>query len=269
MWRRVAEDFAPFDVDVTTEDPGYAAVNRADLADTTFGTTLLVTNSVSNCANGRTLYASLCPGGCGGLAYVGVFDDPGPDHDYFQPAIVFQNGTNGTNGYPKFTAEAASHEVGHTVGLSHDGTAGLTYYGGHGSWAPIMGVSYDFPISQWSKGEYAGATNTEDDFAVAGANGLPPAPDDHGDTDATGVINLTTKRGRFRNEAEAGLRVDNLGSLRMTTDISRVLVDRRLALRLNLLDSDLEGWHENTARNLRAVAGALRWQPFEIGRAHV
>ena len=91
----------------------------------------------------------------------------------------------------------------------------------------------------------------------------------YGDTDATGVINLTTKRGRFRNEAEAGLRVDNLGSLRMTTDISRVLVDRRLALRLNLLDSDLEGWHENTARNLRAVAGALRWQPFGSPRTIV
>jgi outer membrane receptor for ferric coprogen and ferric-rhodotorulic acid len=84
----------------------------------------------------------------------------------------------------------------------------------------------------------------------------------YGDTDATGVINLTTKRGRFRNEAEAGVRVDDRGSLRLTTDLSRVMVDRRLAARLNLLDSNLEGWHENTARNLRAVAGALRWQPF-------
>jgi len=84
----------------------------------------------------------------------------------------------------------------------------------------------------------------------------------YGDTDATGVINLTTKRGRFRNEAEAAARVDDRGSLRLSSDLSRVLVDRRLALRLNLLDSDLEGWHENTARNLRAVAGAVRWQPF-------
>lgn len=84
----------------------------------------------------------------------------------------------------------------------------------------------------------------------------------YGDTDATGVINLTTKRGRFRNEAEVAARFDDRGSQRLSTDLSRVLVDRRLALRLNLLDSDLEGWHENTARNLRAVAGALRWQPF-------
>ena len=61
----------------------------------------------------------------------------------------------------------------------------------------------------------------------------------YGDTDATGVINLTTKRGRFRNEAEVAARFDDRGSLRLSTDLSRVLVDRRLALRLNLLDSDL------------------------------
>lgn len=91
----------------------------------------------------------------------------------------------------------------------------------------------------------------------------------YGDTDATGVINLTTKRGRFRNEAEVAARFDDRGSLRLSTDLSRVLVDRRLALRLNLLDSDLEGWHENTARNLRAVAAALRWQPFGTPRTVV
>jgi len=29
-------------------------------------------------------------------------------------------------------AEAASHEVGHSLGLSHDGTSTATYYQGHG-----------------------------------------------------------------------------------------------------------------------------------------
>lgn len=84
----------------------------------------------------------------------------------------------------------------------------------------------------------------------------------YGDTDATGVINLTTKRGRFRNENEVQARFDDRGSLRLSTDLGRVLVDRTLALRLNLLDSDLEGWHENTARTMTAVAAAVRYQPF-------
>ena len=43
VWRRVAEDYAPFDVDVTTEDPGYAAINRASSSDLQFGTRALIT----------------------------------------------------------------------------------------------------------------------------------------------------------------------------------------------------------------------------------
>ena len=33
MWRQVAEDFAPFDVDITTEDPGQAAISRSGSSD--------------------------------------------------------------------------------------------------------------------------------------------------------------------------------------------------------------------------------------------
>ncbi len=35
-------------------------------------------------------------------------------------------------------------------------------------------------VSQLSKGEYAGANNTEDDLAVIQAHGLPLRADDHG-----------------------------------------------------------------------------------------
>jgi PKD repeat protein len=83
-------------------------------------------------------------------------------------------------------AEAISHEVGHNVGLSHDGYSGGSYYGGQGTgatgWAPIMGVGYSKPLVQWSKGEYATATNTQDDYVVMAGNGLLPRTDDHADT---------------------------------------------------------------------------------------
>jgi len=88
----------------------------------------------------------------------------------------------------------------------------------------------------------------------------------YGDTDATGVINLTSKRGQFRNENEIQVRLDDRHSRRFTGDFNRVLVDKALALRLNLLESNLEGWHENTARDYQAVAGALRFQPFKSAR---
>ena len=32
VWQRVAEDFAPFDVDVTTQDPGVAAIEQTTQA---------------------------------------------------------------------------------------------------------------------------------------------------------------------------------------------------------------------------------------------
>ncbi len=91
----------------------------------------------------------------------------------------------------------------------------------------------------------------------------------YGDTDATGVINLTSKRGQFRNESEVAARFDDRGSRRFTLDLNRTLAAKTLAARLNLIDSNLEGWHENTNRELRAAAGALRYQPFKHGRTVV
>lgn len=88
----------------------------------------------------------------------------------------------------------------------------------------------------------------------------------YGDTDATGVINLTSKRGQFRTETEVGSRLDDRGSRRFTLDFSRVLLGKTLAARVNLIDSNLEGWHENTNREFRAGAAALRYQPFKTGR---
>ncbi len=88
--------------------------------------------------------------GCGGVEYVGVFDSA--NNGYNQPALVF---TKGVGTGAKNIAEAASHESGHNLGLSHDGTSTSGYYSGQGAWAPIMGASYSKAITQWSKGQYA------------------------------------------------------------------------------------------------------------------
>jgi len=105
------------------------------------------------------------------------------------------------------------------------------------------------------------AYNTERIEISRGPGGIA-----YGDTDATGVINLTSKRGQMRNEAEVQARVDDRGSLRLSLDLNRVLIDKTLAARVNLIDSNLEGWHENTNREFRAGAGALRYQPFKNGK---
>ncbi len=178
IWQRVAEDYAPFDVDVTTADPGDAALNRSTANDPTFGTRALI--SPSNAAR-----ASVCQGSaCGGVAYIGSFNDSGLPANYYQPAWVFPQALGNSS---KNIAEAISHEVGHNLGLKHDGTAVQSYYAGQGSWAPIMGVGYSKPIAQFSKGEYAGANNTENDFGVIGSHGLAYRTDEAGDTVASGA----------------------------------------------------------------------------------
>ncbi len=169
VWQRVSEDYAPFDIDVTTQDPGTAGLVRSSSADNAFGTRVLITkDTVTRC-------------GCGGIAYVGVFDEVGTA-SFHQPAFVFYPATGGD---AKGIAEAAAHEAGHTLGLLHDGNASTPYYAGQGSWAPIMGVGYYEPLTQWSKGDYQGANNRQDDLAVMAANGAPPRADDHGGTIAT------------------------------------------------------------------------------------
>jgi autotransporter-associated beta strand protein len=165
IWYRVAEDFSGFDVNVTTEHPGEAAITRSNNGDQNYGTRALISAISSYFGN------------YGGIAYLGSFDSVG---DYNKPALVFPERLSNNE---KNIAEAISHEVGHNLGLSHDGvTGGAEYYTGHEFWAPIMGVGYSRNITQWSKGEYANANNTQDDFAVMQQNGLAYRADDHGNS---------------------------------------------------------------------------------------
>src|SRR5438552_4128664 len=48
-----------------------------------------------------------------------------------------------------------------------------------------MGVGYYHEVSQWSKGEYANANNTEDDLTVMQYYGISYRADDHGNTTGT------------------------------------------------------------------------------------
>lgn len=171
IWQRVAEDYSVFDVDVTTEAPPPELLIRTSANDETFGTTAVITNNngVYSCS-------------CGGVAYIGAFNEIG---SFYKPALVFYNMLG--SGDEKSVAEAISHEVGHNIGLSHDGTSSMSYYTGQGSdpvtgWAPIMGIGYYKPLVQFSRGEYASANNTEDDFVQAQRYGLPLRADDYGNT---------------------------------------------------------------------------------------
>ncbi len=167
IWHRVSEDFAAFDIDVTTEEP--------PVFTNTMGRVLI---TQYNDANGVDM-----PGGGGGFAYVDAFGRS--DYaSYYNVALVYYRDLY--SGRASTVAEACSHEFGHHLGLSHDGIVdGTSYYTGHGSgetsWAPIMGAGYYMNLTQWSKGEYANANNDQDDLAIIAAK-LNYKADDHGDS---------------------------------------------------------------------------------------
>ncbi|MFN0196126.1 MAG: pre-peptidase C-terminal domain-containing protein [Planctomycetaceae bacterium] len=194
IWARVAEDFLPFNVDVTTQDPGLAGLVKSGVGDDAWGIRVAIGGSYTDWL--------LLP--AGGIAYVGSFND-----SIDTPTFVFEEDLG--DGDEKFTSEATSHEVGHTLGLVHDGRTNPLeeYYQGTPTWAPIMGVGYSSSLVQWSKGEYANASNTEDDLAkITTNNGFGYRVDDHGNTFATASTMVTS-----------GTSVSASGIISQTTDV--------------------------------------------------
>ncbi|MCB1014037.1 MAG: carboxypeptidase regulatory-like domain-containing protein [Acidimicrobiales bacterium] len=232
VWAYVAEDFAPFAVDVTTEEPPVADLRRSGAGDARWGVRVVVTDDTwADC-------------GCGGHAYIGSFDDATDE-----PVFVYNSSLSGVS-------EASSHEVGHSMNLAHDGKGTSTYYGGHGSgttsWGPIMGAAYNRSVTQWSRGEYLDATNNgssanygngPDDLAVIASltngNGFGLRPDDHGDTTATatplsGLTPVAT--GRIGTTADVDVFRFTTGAGPVTVQVDPFLPVKNLDVRAQLLD---------------------------------
>ncbi|WP_298328909.1 Ig-like domain-containing protein [Haloactinopolyspora sp.] len=158
VWATVAEDFAPFNINVTTTDPGEDALLRTSEDDGEFGMTVVITDTVD-----------IAPAeGASGRAWLNGFGNA-----FYSPALVFA--PNARQGNARDVGNTASHEAGHTFGLAHHGIDDDEYYGDTPAepdslWGPIMGAPWFTPLSQWSNGDYPGASQPDQDDVAEIAN---------------------------------------------------------------------------------------------------
>jgi hypothetical protein len=249
----VAEDYAAFNVDVTTERPAAFTTRTAHA---------LITRNTD--ADGNANPSS----GAGGVAYVGAFGQA--NYATFRPAWIYNNNLGNSESY---IAEATSHELGHNLGLSHDGqivgTTTNAYYGGHGSgdisWGPIMGTGYGRNVSQWSKGEYCNANNSQDDLATLSGK-IVYRPDDHGNTPGTATPLLVTGNTNIvcttPESDPANASPANKGMIELNTDVdvfSFVTGNGPVRLAVNpwVSPASTRGGNVDIVLELRDEAGAL------------
>jgi len=162
LWKRVAEDYMPFNINVTTDIKVFQAAPAASRQRCCFTTTPIT---------------------AAGVAYVGSWNW-GNDTVCWSVYCVGKPG-----------AEVGAHEPGHTLGLAHQGqelpSGHNEYYTGQGSsqtgWAPIMGAGYYQPLTTWAKGEYQYANQQQDELLTISSanNNVHYRTDDTGSTLAT------------------------------------------------------------------------------------
>ncbi|MBL7739522.1 MAG: zinc-dependent metalloprotease [Chitinophagaceae bacterium] len=183
VFNRVAEDYRPFNINITTDSAKFLAA------------------PVSQRMRVILTVSSSWYGAAGGVAFVGSFTW-GDDN----PCFVFSALLNYN---VKNISEATAHEAGHTLGLYHqasyDGNCNkLTdYHPGSGAgeigWAPIMGVGYYRNMTLWNNGPNPyGCSNLQSDLDIitSGTNGFGYRTDDHGSTFA-GATTISFSNNEF------------------------------------------------------------------------
>jgi hypothetical protein len=164
IWYAVSEDFMPFTIDVTTEEPPSGFHGHRAVVD----------------GAAREGFS---------WAYRGTW---GPPTQWNYYAYIDRGDDSWS-----WIATSISHEIGHTLDLFDHGSAeDGGYYFGHGEgwneWGVIMGWD-SYSLGIWDAGQFPNPNYPEDSLAIITANpGVTYKPDDHGSTIATATpIDIT------------------------------------------------------------------------------
>jgi hypothetical protein len=214
IFNRVAEDYRPFNVNITTDSAKYWAAPLKQR--------MRVILTTSNAWYGNS---------AGGVAFVNSYS--WGDNT---PCFIFTS----LLGYEaKAVAEAASHEAGHTLGLRHQASYNAScvktaeYNAGKGSgetgWAPIMGVGYYKNFTVWNMGPTPSTCGTiqNDLTIIAGTkNGFGFRNDDHADS-ITKASSLTISNQQFNLDGIIGKTED--------VDVFKFKLEKKALFRLNAI----------------------------------
>lgn len=186
IFQRVATDFIPFNVIITTDESIYNNANPYKRM------RVIVTESWE------------WYGRAGGVAFINSFT--WGDNT---PCFVFSSLLN----YDvKKIAEACSHEAGHTLGLRHqaaydaNGVKLSEYNWGNGTgeigWAPIMGAAYNQNLTLWHNGPNSvSATTIQNDLEII-ASVLGLAKDDYSNTLSGAAPLASSAQGIINNSSD-------------------------------------------------------------------
>ena len=154
IWSRVSEAYSPFNVNVTTVDPGNW--NLTGSGQTNHRVRVVIGGD--GAWTGQMM---------GGIAYVGSY------YQSWVPNTGYVFPVNLANGNTQYTAQDTAHEAGHMFGLQHQSSySGTTktaeYNTGNGSTAPFMGnpLSPGMRATWWYGQSSMGSTTMQDDLAI-------------------------------------------------------------------------------------------------------
>ncbi len=170
IYNRIAEDYRPFNINVTTDETKYAAAPATRRMRALF-----------------TITSNWYGNNAGGCAMTGSFTWGDNTPCFIFTALLQSNVKN--------ISEVGAHEPGHTLGLTHQAEYDAncnklnSYNYGTGTgeigWAPIMGVGYNRNTTTWFNGPTpTGCNNLQSDANIISGitNGFGYRPDDAGES---------------------------------------------------------------------------------------